>query len=55
MNNLKLFVLIAGLTALFGAVGYSFGGRSGMVLALILAGVMNFIGTVGEIPFLVSS
>jgi heat shock protein HtpX len=41
MNNLKLFVLMAGLTALFGAVGGYFGGQGGMVAALLFAGVMN--------------
>jgi heat shock protein HtpX len=42
MNNLKLFVLMAGLTALFAAVGGYFGGQGGMLLALLIAGVMNF-------------
>jgi heat shock protein HtpX len=43
MSNLKVFVLLAGLTALFGIVGYGLGGQQGMLLALILAGIMNFI------------
>ena len=43
MNNLKVFVLIAGLTSLFVAIGGYFGGQSGMILALVLAGVMNFV------------
>jgi heat shock protein HtpX len=43
MNNVKVFVLMAGLTALFIALGGAFGGQSGMVLALLFAGVMNFV------------
>jgi heat shock protein HtpX len=43
MNNIKVFVLMAGLTALFGAIGSAIGGQSGMVMALLFAGVMNFI------------
>lgn len=41
MNNLKVFVLMAGLTALFGAVGGAYGGKTGLVLALVLAAGMN--------------
>ena len=43
MNNLKVFVLIAGLTSLFVAIGGYFGGQSGMIMALVFAGVMNFV------------
>lgn len=43
MNNLKVFVLMAGLTALFGAIGGYFGGQNGMVLALLFAGGMNIV------------
>src|SRR5690348_15035369 len=43
MNNLKVFVLIAGLTSLFMAIGGYFGGQSGMLMALVFAGVMNFV------------
>jgi heat shock protein HtpX len=43
MNNVKVFVLMAGLTALFVAIGGAVGGQSGMVMAFLLAGVMNFI------------
>jgi heat shock protein HtpX len=43
MNNVKVFVLIAGLTALFVAIGGAVGGQSGMVMAFLLAAVMNFI------------
>ena len=42
MNNLKVFVLMAGMTALLGAVGGWFGGQTGMLLALLFAGAMNF-------------
>jgi heat shock protein HtpX len=43
MNNVKVFALMAGMTALFGAVGAAFGGQNGMVMALAFAGVMNFV------------
>ena len=43
MNNVKVFALMAGLTALFVAVGGGIGGQSGMVTALLFAGVMNFV------------
>lgn len=43
MNNMKVFLLMAGMTALFGAIGAAFGGQSGMVMALVFAGAMNFI------------
>ena len=43
MNNFKVFLLMAGMTALFGAIGASFGGQSGMVMALLFAGGMNFV------------
>jgi heat shock protein HtpX len=42
MNNIKVFVLMAGLTALLIAIGGYFGGQSGMILAFILAAGMNF-------------
>ncbi len=42
MNNLKLFVLMAGLTALFVALGGYFGGQGGMLFALLFAAAMNF-------------
>ena len=42
MNNLKVFLLMAGLTALFVALGGAIGGQSGMIFALLMAGVMNF-------------
>ena len=43
MNNLKVFVLMAGLTALFVGIGGAVGGQSGMVMAFLFAAVMNFI------------
>jgi heat shock protein HtpX len=43
MNNVKVFVLLAGLTSLFIAIGGYIGGQSGMIMALIFAGLMNFI------------
>jgi heat shock protein HtpX len=43
MNNVKVFVLMAGLTALFMAVGQAFGGQSGALMALLVAGVMNVV------------
>ena len=41
--NLRTFVLMAAMTALFGFVGAVIGGRTGMVLALGFAGVSNLI------------
>jgi heat shock protein HtpX len=43
MNNFKVFVLLAGLTSLFVAIGGYIGGQSGMVMALVFAGLMNFV------------
>jgi heat shock protein HtpX len=43
MNNIKVFALMAGLTALFGAVGAMIGGQAGMVMALAFAGLMNVV------------
>lgn len=43
MNNLKVFVLLAGMTALFGAIGGYVGGTSGMVMALVFGGAMNVV------------
>ncbi len=42
-NVFKTFLLIAALTALFMVVGRALGGQTGMTIALILAGIMNFI------------
>jgi heat shock protein HtpX len=43
MNNVKVFVLMAGLTALFVAIGGAVGGQSGMVMAFLFAAGMNFV------------
>ena len=43
MNNVKVFALMAGLTALFVAVGGALGGQAGMTTALLFAGLMNFV------------
>jgi heat shock protein HtpX len=43
MNNLKVFTLMAGLTALFAALGGMWGGQTGMLVALGFAGVMNVV------------
>jgi heat shock protein HtpX len=40
-NWIKTFVLMAGITALFGAVGAAMGGQGGMLMALLFAGAMN--------------
>jgi heat shock protein HtpX len=42
MSDMRAFVLLAGLTALFAVVGQVLGGREGMLLALLLAVGMNF-------------
>jgi len=42
MNNVKVFVLMAALTALFMAIGGYIGGQGGMLMALMFAGAMNF-------------
>ncbi len=42
MRNLKVFILMAGLTALLAALGQAIGGQGGFVTALGIAGVMNF-------------
>ncbi len=43
MYNIRTLLLMAGLIALFVAVGGVVGGSSGMILALVLGGAMNFI------------
>jgi heat shock protein HtpX len=42
MNNVKVFALMAGLTALFAVGGAAIGGQQGMVMALLFAAAMNF-------------
>ncbi|HEX7238636.1 MAG TPA: zinc metalloprotease HtpX [Longimicrobiaceae bacterium] len=41
MNNVKVFGLMAGLTALLALVGGAVGGRGGMAIALVMAAGMN--------------
>jgi heat shock protein HtpX len=41
MNYIRTFMLMAGLTALFGAVGYLLGGSGGMLIALAIAAATN--------------
>lgn len=43
MNNMKTFALMAGLMALFLAIGQMVGGSQGLVLALVIGSAMNFI------------
>jgi heat shock protein HtpX len=43
MGNVKVFVLLAGMVALFGIVGGMLGGQNGMLLALVIAAVMSFV------------
>ncbi len=43
MNWAKTFFLMAVLTMIFVVVGRLIGGQSGMIIALILAGLMNFV------------
>ena len=43
MRHLKVFILMAGLTALLLAAGQAVGGQSGVIMALVIAGVMNFV------------
>src|SRR5262245_1224272 len=42
MNYLRTAILLAGLTALFMAVGFLIGGQSGALIALLVAAGMNF-------------
>src|SRR5688500_4538507 len=42
MNNVKVFGLMAGLTALLGMLGMAVGGGSGMAVMLLVAAGMNF-------------
>jgi heat shock protein HtpX len=43
LNSMKVFVLMAGLTALFVVVGGALGGEQGMIIALLLAAALNFM------------
>jgi len=42
MSNVKVFMLMAGLTALLVVLGGSFAGQSGMTMMLLFAAAMNF-------------
>jgi heat shock protein HtpX len=42
MKNAKVFVLMAGMTALLMAIGGQLGGAGGMMTMLLIAGAMNF-------------
>src|SRR5262245_19376838 len=42
LNNMKVFILMAGLTALFIVVGGALGGEQGMLFAFLLAAGLNF-------------
>jgi heat shock protein HtpX len=42
MSNVKVFVLMAGLTALVVGIGGALGGSSGAVIALLVSAAMNF-------------
>ena len=44
MNWMKTFLLMGALTALLVLIGDWIGGQSGMITALVFAGVMNFVG-----------
>ncbi|MFZ4622077.1 MAG: zinc metalloprotease HtpX [Bacteroidota bacterium] len=43
MNTMKTFLLMGVLTVLFVTIGGALGGQSGMTMALLFAGVMNFV------------
>ncbi len=43
MNNMKTFILMAGLMALFLVAGQAIGGQQGLVMALVMGSAMNFI------------
>jgi heat shock protein HtpX len=43
VNNIKVFVLLAGMIALFGVVGGMLGGQGGMLIALVIAAIMSLV------------
>jgi heat shock protein HtpX len=43
-NTIKTFILLAGLSALLLGIGQALGGRSGLIVAIGFAVIMNFIG-----------
>jgi len=44
MNSLKTVVLLGGLSALLLVAGEAWGGRQGLYMGLVIAGLMNFVG-----------
>jgi heat shock protein HtpX len=43
MNTIKTYLLMAGLMFLFMFLGYLFGGSGGMIVAFVIASIMNFV------------
>src|SRR5215813_4068715 len=43
INRMKTFMLLAALTALVLFIGRAIGGQTGLMMAIVLAGVMNFV------------
>jgi heat shock protein HtpX len=43
MNNVKTFVLMAGLMALFLVAGQAIGGQQGLIMAFAMGSAMNFL------------
>jgi heat shock protein HtpX len=43
MNTMKTFLLMGVLTVLFVSIGGALGGQTGMTMAFLIAGVMNFV------------
>ncbi|HNO11913.1 MAG TPA: protease HtpX, partial [bacterium] len=43
LNTFKTMFFLTTLVLLFGFIGMMIGGKSGMIIALVLAGLMNFV------------
>ncbi|MCI0605201.1 protease HtpX, partial [bacterium] len=43
MNGLKTAALLGLMTALIMGIGHYFGGQQGMILAFVIAAIMNFV------------